>query len=534
MDIEKLKSMKVLIVDDISDNLKVLYNTLKNEGYELSLVKTGKQALKHIQQHLPDLILLDIVLPDIDGYKICQRLKKEEGTKGIPVIFLSAKMDSKDIIKGFQLGAVDYITKPFAHAEVVARVKNHLSLKRLNEDLEHRVQERTEELLKAKNLAEAASQTKSTFLSRMSHELRTPLNAIMGFAQLQQLTMPKNASERYKMMPDRILEASGHLLMLINDILDIVNSEKGEIDVSLGVCNLDQIVEESLNLVKIQACDKGVTVTSYQPSKLCVQGNHGRLKQTIVNLLSNAIKYNLQGGTVTLSVCSVADDCVEISVQDTGLGIPPKDQEIIFEPFHRLTSAEVKEIEGTGIGLAITKLLVEKMNGSIHVNSKVGLGSTFSITLPRATPAIPEPSQQQSVQAELHQASNHTVLYIEDDPCKQEVLSMIFSTRDHINFVTASTAEEGLKIAEQTLPSLIFLDINLPKNTGNAAAKLIKENILLSQTQLIALSADAMPEKITLAMESGFDQYLTKPVAFKQIIKIIEALGSKSRIASDS
>ena len=524
IDTEKLKDMKVLIVDDVSDNLKVLYNALRNDGYELSLAKTGKQALKHIRQHLPDLILLDIVLPDMNGYEICKLLKKDDAVKDIPVIFLSAKMDSKDIIKGFHLGAVDYITKPFAHAEVVARVKNHLTLKCLHEDLEHRVQQRTEELLKAKNLAEAASQAKSTFLSRMNHELRTPLNAIMGFAQLLQNSMPKDTADRHKVMPERILEAGGHLLMLINDILDIVNSEKGEMDMPLAACSLDQIVKESFNFVKIQAGDKGVTITTYRPSMLYVHANPSRLKQAIVNLLSNAIKYNHRGGTVTLSVVSVADHEVEISVQDTGLGIPTKDQEVIFEPFHRLASAEAKEIEGTGIGLAITKLLVKKMHGSVRVDSKAGRGSTFSITLPKATPAIPFPSQKQSAQGELRQAFCHTVLYIDDAPDKHEMLRMIFSTRNTINFLTARTAEEGINIAEQTRPNLIFLDINLPQENGNATAKLIKANALLSQTRLIALGADAVPGKIDLAMEAGFDQYLTKPVAFKQIIKIIDAL----------
>ena len=521
---EKTKNMKVLIVDDIADNLKVLYNTLKNEGYELSLVKTGKQALNHIQQHPPDLLLLDIILPDISGYEICKRLKGDKATKDIPIIFLSAKMDSKDIIKGFHSGAVDYITKPFAHEEVVARVKNHLTLKCLHEDLEYRVLQRTEELLKAKNLAEAASQAKSAFLSRMSHELRTPLNAIMGCAQLQQNSMPKDASGKHKVLPSRILEASEHLLNLINDILDIVKGEKGEIDVTLAACSLDQIIKESLNLVKTQAANRRVTITTYKPTTLYVQTNHRRLKQAIVNLLSNAIKYNHVGGTVTINVDSVADHKVQISVRDTGLGIPTKYQGVIFEPFHRLASAEAKEIEGTGIGLAITKLLVQKMDGSIRVHSKAGLGSTFSLTIPRATPAVPEPNQQQHTQRELCLASNHTVLYIEDDPARQEVLSMVFSARDNINFLTASTIEEGIHIAEQAPPSLIFLDINLPKMDSNAAVRLIKTNVLLSQTQLIALSADTMPEKKNLVMEAGFDQYLTKPVAFKQIIKIIDAL----------
>ena len=243
-DTEKLKNMKVLIVDDQSDNLKVLYNTLKIAGYEISLAKTGQQALNHVREHKPDLMLLDITLPDINGLEICKILKADEATEQIPIVFISASIDSSDVINGFEAGCVDYIRKPFVESEVIVRVRNHLTLQCLHEDLEHRVAERTDELVKAKHLAEMANQAKTKFLSRMNHEFKTPLNAILGFSQLQEQQIVDGATDQLLAGREFFLDAGKHLLSLIDDVLDIAKQL------------IDKAVECKCNAIKFQSFEK--------------------------------------------------------------------------------------------------------------------------------------------------------------------------------------------------------------------------------------------------------------------------------------
>jgi len=383
LDINKLTDMTILIVDDLSDNLKVLYNTLNVAGYNISMAKTGQQALNHINDHQPDLILLDITLPDINGLDVCRTIKRDKTTEKIPVIFISASTDTGDVIKGFEAGCVDYICKPFVEAEVLARVKTHLTLKCLHENLEHRVAERTEALEKAKNLAETASQAKTQFLTRMTHEFKTPLNSILGFAQLLEQQILDGETEELFISRKYILDSGRHLLGMVEDVLDIADIENQQLKLSLENIHVDEVVKAAISSVKELADDSGISIT-FTSSTLKVIANKGRLIQVIKNLLSNAIKFNVEQGFVDIDVQIVNPYQVEISIKDTGVGILPEEQKSLFMPFTRLSYAETQEIPGIGLGLSQSKYLISEMNGHINFHSQIGQGSVFSIRLPKA------------------------------------------------------------------------------------------------------------------------------------------------------
>ena len=384
LDSNKLKNMKVLIVDDQSDNLKVLYNTLKPLGYEISLASTGQQAINHISEHRPDLILLDITLPDINGIDVCRKIKEYKETEHIPVIFISACTDSSDVVKGFNAGCVDYIRKPFVETEVIARVQNHLTLQFLHENLERRVVERTEQLEKAKVLAETANQAKTQFLSRMTHEFKTPLNSILGFSQLQEQQIIDSDTDNLVISREYIFNAGTHLLSLVENVLDLAHIENQQLKLILEKIDLDETIKAAINAVKEQAEALSIEI-SYNPLPINVIANKARLTQVFTNLLSNAIKFNYKQGLVNVEVKITEQEQVEVNIMDTGVGIAPEDTEHLFMPFTRLSYAEKQEIPGIGIGLSQSKYLVEEMNGNIDFHSQIGQGSVFSVRLTPAT-----------------------------------------------------------------------------------------------------------------------------------------------------
>ena len=382
----------ILIVDDIGANLKLLEDILKPEGYNVRPVPGGEMALHAAEIEKPDLILLDIMMPGMNGYEVCRRLKENPGLADIPVIFISALGDTGDIVKALAAGGADYINKPFQAAEVIARVHTHLKLYRqgkelrdLNATLELKVEERTRELREVNKNLEKANLAKSEFLSRVSHELRTPMNAILGFAQLMDMG---ELNPGHKKRVSHILTSGKHLLELIDEVLDISGIESGKIKILSEPVELTGIVAETIDTIK-QLADARQLKLEFQDSyvnKLFVLSDRKQLKQVLTNLLINAVKYNRQGGTISVKTETrpVNDKgivFVRISVTDTGLGIPSDDIPKLFSPFERI-GAEKTETEGTGLGLALVKRIMDATEGSVGVDSIVGEGSTFWIEIP--------------------------------------------------------------------------------------------------------------------------------------------------------
>jgi len=365
----------------------------------------------------------------------------------------------------------------------------------------------------------------------MSHELRTPLNAIIGFSTLLQMGHTEQTTDKELKSTEHILLAGRHLLMLINDIMDIVNFEQGATDITLQDCILRETIAQSISLVQNQAQENNIQL-DVDDTALCVIANHDRLKQVLVNLLTNGIKYNRVAGSLSVKISELGDT-VDIMVIDTGVGIEEKDQQAIFEPFNRLAYAEHHEIQGTGIGLALSKFLVQQMKGTISLESDLGVGTTFHLVFPKSAKRVEAPvvvkpvinADQLNNEASVEdQQGKHKVLYIEDNRASRDLVVALMTEYPEIILYTASTAEEGIDLALAESPDLLFIDINLPQMSGLSAVQILRGNPKFSDSTIYALSADVLPDQIHKAMSAGFDAYLTKPLEVTKFIQVIDKL----------
>jgi PAS domain S-box-containing protein len=375
-------------------------------------------------------------------------------------------------------------------------------------------------LAEAKATAESASAFKSQFLSTMSHEIRTPLNSIMGFSQLLDEDPDQPLTADQKRSVERIRRGGQHLVDLINDILDLTKIEAGKIDLSIEDACLTQILEECRNIVQPLADERGITLSSPPPGEgVWVKCDRTRLKQILFNLLSNAIKYNRPEGRVDIAVAVRNARMVEISVADTGLGIPPDRLAKLYEPFSRL-GRENSGVEGTGIGLAITKSLTELMGGALRCDSRVGEGTVFRVVLPRGTTrdaADAAPATNGSAFPQLY----GTLLYVEDNPANMDFMASIVARLGGVRLLEARSGESGIALANDTRPDLIVLDIDLPDISGLDVVERLKCDPALAETPVIALTAGATKEDMARGHAAGFRKYLTKPIRIDELTIVL-------------
>jgi len=380
-------------------------------------------------------------------------------------------------------------------------------------------------LIAAKRESDEANRAKSDFLSTMSHELRTPMNAILGFGQMLDLNPKEPLSVEQKNCVDHIMAGGKHLLELIDQVLDLAKIEAGKMTLSLERVDLNTLCRECLSLIDNQAEKRGLRIDSELGEAISVKADYTRLKQVLLNLLSNAVKYNRNGGTVTLACVETPDNMIRVLVSDTGEGISEEDQACLFEPFNRL-GKESGEIEGTGIGLTVTKQLIEAMGGKIGVESERGKGSSFWIEIPAVR--ISEKKTAEPIEVIIPNDSGDnapafsTILYIEDNPANLQLMETIIGRIGEHTLVSAHTAELGLTIAEEQLPDLILMDINLPGMDGIAAMKVLSTIEATKDIPVIAISAAAMKSDIDKGMAAGFRDYLTKPFNVSEVIAAIE------------
>jgi signal transduction histidine kinase/ActR/RegA family two-component response regulator len=424
--------------------------------------------------------------------------------------------------------------------EVAERRRSELEIARLNTVLEDRVRERTAqfeasnlELGQARKEAERANEAKSEFLSSMSHELRTPLNAILGFGQiLASDTLPKSA-EQQKEFVNHILKAGRHLLALINEILDLARIESGGVTLSLEPTPITELLLECQQLTEPLASQRGIRMIFPANSAICAIADRMRLKQVLLNLLSNAIKYNREGGAVVVA-CEAADsERVRVSVQDTGPGLRPDQLEALFQPFNRL-GQQSGPIEGTGIGLVVTKKLVELMGGTIGVTSAAGAGSVFSIELKSAArpSAVGEPLRVEApapVSEAIDDAAAVTLLYVEDNSANLKLVEEMLRFRTEVKLLSAPDARLGIELARVHRPRAILMDIHLPGMSGDDALKVLREDRRTAHIPVIAITADAMPRAIAKGLASGFFRYLTKPLMLDAFTEALDSALAATR-----
>jgi len=394
-----------------------------------------------------------------------------------------------------------------------------------------------QEAAEARAEAERANHAKSEFLSRMSHELRTPLNAVLGFAQLLQLD---DLEEEQAESVRQILKGGRHLLSLIDEVLDISGIESGRLTVSVEPVDPQGLLDDVLALVEPTAAERGVCVTREDPAGADrrVVADLQRLKQVLLNLLSNAIKYNRNGGRVTVSHEEVAGDRLRILVSDTGLGIAVDKLERLFAPFDRL-GAERTEVQGTGLGLALSKRLTEAMGGTLTAKSERGRGSTFCVELALGEPhdgTEPEPSAT-VLDARPSNGSGsglrRSLLYIEDNPANFELVQRLFARDSEMEVSLAMHGELGIELARQHRPDLVLLDLHLPGLPGWEVLTRLKGDPRTADVPVIVLSADASPRQAERLYEAGACAYVTKPLEVEPFFATVrECLDGAEAVSS--
>ncbi len=565
----------LLLVDDVPANIKVLIEALEDE-YEIIIATNGKRGLRWASSDTPpDLILLDIMMPEMDGYEVCRRLQADPATRDIPVIFVTAINEEEEEAKGLAMGAVDYIHKPYSLSIIKARIATHLALKvqrdklslaraelqEANARLEERVAERTadliatnnkllEEVFDHKKTAEAleqariaagqASKAKRNFLDNMSHEIRTPINGIVGFTSLLAVA---DLTEQQKSYVDMISASSERLLETVDKVLDFAKIESENLQLTGRIFRVTDLLELTCREARDKARRKGLTLRCQKNMDLPgnVVGDPYRLQQILTNILENAIKFSEQGEIVLGAEVDSRFEggmVLHFTIQDQGEGIPLSKQAQIFGAFNQADTSNTRKYEGTGLGLTIASLLVQMMGGKIWVESKLGVGSTFHVSLSldcvsseddrftawEASEAIPQDIGSQSGKVAAR------ILFAEDEEVNQLLLQDLLE-QEGWQVQAVANGKEAVEAYKNGEFDLVLLDIQMPEMTGHQAAAAIRslEKKSGGHIPIIAVTAHAMEVDRQKCLEAGMDDYIAKPVKSTVLFQTIKRQLAKHR-----
>lgn len=576
-------SYRILIVEDSLTQAERLRYLLDNNNYQVLVAKNGKEAIELLKQEDVSLVISDIIMPHMDGFELCKNIKNNTDTSTIPVILLTSLSNSEDVIKAIDSGADHFLSKPYNEDYLLNTLKSVLSnlhsddhptnkveieiniggvkkiihsdpkqmlsllvstydaaiikndellqsqneLKRINENLEDIVDERTKELKIAKERAEESDRLKSVFLATISHELRTPLNAIIGFSEI---LSEKEKDPETTDLSKIILKSGNHLLSIIEDLFDVTMIEAGVIKTHLEECSLSCIFEdvdhiirtEQINLAKT---DIEIKQDLHQNEDIIIHTDQGRLRQILINILKNALKFTFKG-SIEYGCTLEEMNCkrmLQFYVKDTGIGIPFDKQEDIFDLFGQVEESSTRNFGGFGIGLSISKKLTELLGGKIWLESEEGKGSTFYFTI--------EIGELEKNKEEIH-ITNHSsknlngakVLVVEDVYVNYQLLEFILSEES----VETSWAKNGLEsvnlLKEGNEYDLILMDINMDVMDGYRTIKEIRR--LNSDIPIIAQTAYALDGDEEKIIKSGCVDYISKPIKKEELLdKVFKVLG---------
>lgn len=573
--LDKIK-IDILIVEDSPTHAQQLKYLLEKNNYNVIIAENGLRALDLLVQFDPSMIITDICMPFMDGYELCRRVKEQDSQKEIPVILLTSLSNPEDVIEGLECGADNFITKPYAddyllsHVEhIIANRKIYKServrigveimfagkrrfitanqlqmltllistyeaavmknkelilmqeeLQTMNDQLEEMVEERTKELLKAKEKAEESDKLKSAFLANMSHEIRTPMNGILGVSQLLK---DENISQEKKERFIEAIDISTHqLLHIITDIVDISKIESGQETTHPRVFNLNNLIGEVYNFFQPQAAQKSLKLVLNKniPSWLVdITSDSIKLGQILNNLIGNALKFT-EKGTVEINVTTTNDRLI-FRIRDTGIGIDPSLQEAVFDRFRQVELTQSRKYDGTGLGLSLAKSYVEMLGGTIYVDSIPNVGSTFTFEIPLVVTNVQlsESKEETKEVSYLHTWNGKTMLLAEDEEVNSFYIETVLKSTG-INIITAQNGLEAVEHCKKNNEiSLILMDIKMPEMDGLTATRIIKS--FNNSMPIIATTAYALSSDKEKCIEAGCNDYLSKPIRKDQLITMM-------------
>lgn len=553
------EQIEILIVEDSPTQAAKLRAILERHHASVRVAFDGKEALATLEKYVPRLVISDIVMPGMDGYELCRRIKSDERLKHLPVILLTSLSDLKDVLRGLECSADSFVVKPYEEQHLFSRIEYILANEKLRatrgqDDVEpgrlelffaghshflarlpkvenaidlllgayETLVEKNAALTMAKEEADRASRAKSEFLSRMSHELRTPMNAVLGFAQV--LEMEETDPTKRESL-EQILSGGRHLLGLIDEVLDIAKIEAGRLSLVREPVPVDEVLQECVKLVTPLAAMRQIGIDLHRaPVARTVTADRQRLKQVVLNLLSNAVKYNCDGGRVDVTTEETTPGRLCIRVKDTGRGISEEDLPRLFTAFERL-EVDRAGIDGTGLGLNLSKRLIELMGGTIGVQSPPGDGSIFWVELALAEPSTAQParlaSPREAIEVKAAEQAS-TIIYIEDNLSNLKLVQRLMTRRPGVKLVSAWRGIVGLDLIRKSRPDLVLLDLHLPDISGQEILTMLQADPATSSIPVVVISADATPGEIARARAAGARDYLTKPFEVRQFLEILD------------
>lgn len=521
----------ILVVDDIQDNVKLLSQELTDLNHEVIVAYSGQQALDVVDKHRIDCVLLDIMMPEMDGFEVCRRLKFNTRLRSIPVIMISAKDADQDVVEGLNVGADDYISKPFNIQIVEARIQTALRGKRAHDT----ILEMNEKLDEARRVAQSANHSKDEFLANMSHEIRTPMTAILGFADV----LSESVTKEEDVSAVTTIKRNGeYLLELINDILDISKIEAGKLCVEQIQCEPLQIVADVISLMRVRAMPKGLCLERSCVGNIpkVIISDPYRLRQILINLVGNAIKFT-ESGSIKLTVQLIEEENqpkIQFEVADTGVGMSRLQLSRLFRPFTQADSSTTRKFGGTGLGLTISKRLTEMLGGEIKVDSTLGQGSQFAVTVATGSLSgvelLEQPAEAFSANDRAKPSKtveaidlNCRVLLAEDGLDNQRLIAFLLKKANaEVTIADNGKVALDLALAEKAKGSpfeVILMDMQMPQMDGYEATRQLRGHGYTGP--IIALTAHAMSGDREKCVQAGCDEYLSKPVDRKKLLGMV-------------
>jgi signal transduction histidine kinase len=533
--VARLVRPRLLIVDDLEDNRIIMTRRFARRGFDVAEASSGGQALAMIARESFDVVLLDIVMPRMDGFEVLTRIRQRHTAIDLPVIMATVRDAAEDVVRALKLGANDYVTKPLDFAVAQARIEVHVARKQAEaraRQEQPELEALVAELRQAVDRAQAQAQAKAEFLANMSHEIRTPLNGILGMAQVLDRQC---ADDGHRKMLRTIIDSAVGLERLLSDALDLSRAEAGKLEIREESFDLAEVVERAAALFRAAAQDKGLAfeVAIDAAAHAGVRGDALRLQQILNNLIGNAVKFT-DAGSVRCRVAAAPEaGGFRFVVEDTGIGFASASAEALFGRFEQADGSIVEKFGGSGLGLAISRQLAELMGGRLTASSRPGKGACFTLVVPLA-PSLQVPVEGQGADAPAV-ARGARVLVADDHATNRRLVELMLSPAE-VEIMMVSDGAQAVRAAETESFDLILMDVQMPVLDGLSAIRAIRHmeaERAVGRTPIVALSAHALDEHVQMSLDAGADRHVVKPIRAEALLQAVrDSLAGEICVAS--